>query len=69
MAKLAAQMRPGEWAVLKTEELNRSVLSSSKPGTGMNLMGWSDDAHWDSKTGQFLFHGPEANAADLVTNA
>jgi hypothetical protein len=57
LARLASEMPPGTWAELKTEGLDSSVLKAPAPSKGLDLMGWSDDAHWDSKTGQFLFMG------------
>ncbi|MDX1946300.1 MAG: hypothetical protein SFU86_12945 [Pirellulaceae bacterium] len=57
LGKLARAMQPGTWAELKTEGLDASVLKSRPPHAGFDLMGWSDDAFWDSARGQFYFMG------------
>jgi hypothetical protein len=33
------------------------LWSAPAPGKGLHIGTWSDDAHWDSRTGQFLFFG------------
>ncbi|QDU98966.1 Kelch repeat-containing protein [Lignipirellula cremea] len=64
LAKLAASMPPGSWAELQTEMpegLWRSPLvdggRNNGGSGGLHIAGWTDDAHWDSKTGQFLYMG------------
>ncbi|MFW5871193.1 MAG: hypothetical protein ACOCVH_01775 [Verrucomicrobiota bacterium] len=65
LSKLALSMEPGTWAKLKTEMPDRlwsSPRAQSPSGKGRDWGGlhigtWSDDAHWDSRTGQFLFFG------------
>ncbi|MBL8793310.1 MAG: hypothetical protein JNM56_05350 [Planctomycetia bacterium] len=64
LSKLAASMKPGTWAELKTE-MPKGLWSSplvdggrNKGGAGgLHIAGWTDDAHWDSRTGQFLYMG------------
>ena len=64
LAKLAASMKPGTWAELKTE-MPGGLWSSpmvdggrNKGGSGgLHIAGWTDDAHWDSRTGQFFYMG------------
>lgn len=64
LAKLAESMKPGTWAELKTE-VPAGLWSSPKVNGGRNaggsgglhIAGWTDDAHWDSRTGQFFFMG------------
>jgi hypothetical protein len=55
LSKLAASMKPGTWAELKTDMPKR--LWSAPSRKGLHIGTWSDDAHWDSRTGQFLFFG------------
>ncbi|MHC4915332.1 MAG: hypothetical protein ACYTGB_07550 [Planctomycetota bacterium] len=55
LSKLAASMKPGSWAELKTEMPKR--LWSAPAAKGLHIGTWSDDAHWDSRTGQFIFFG------------
>ena len=56
LGKLAASMKPGTWAELPTEGLTNQILKAPT-AKGLDIMGWSDDGHWDGKTGQFLFMG------------
>ncbi|MEK6237291.1 MAG: hypothetical protein N2C14_21480 [Planctomycetales bacterium] len=56
LSKLAARMKPGTWAELKTET-PKGLWSAPPPSKGLHVGTWSDDAHWDSRTGQFLFFG------------
>ncbi|MFW6107692.1 MAG: hypothetical protein ACOC70_00700 [bacterium] len=55
LSKLAASMKPGTWAELKTDMPKGLWSAPSKKG--LHIGTWSDDAHWDSRTGQFLFFG------------
>jgi len=55
LSKLAAEMKPGSWATLETGGPGKLVRAPHKKG--LNIMTWSDDAHWDSRTGQFFFMG------------
>jgi hypothetical protein len=57
LAMLAASMEPGTWAELVTEGLTEEITQAPPPGSGLQIMGWSDDAHWDSRTHQLLFMG------------
>ncbi len=56
LSKLAASMKPGTWAELKTEVPAR-LWTSPPPSRGLHIAGWTDDAHWDSRTGQFFYMG------------
>jgi hypothetical protein len=64
LSRLAARMKPGEVAELKTR-MPDGLWGSPKVGGGRNaggegglhIAGWTDDAHWDSRTGQFLYMG------------
>ena len=56
LSKLSAKMKPGTWAELETEMPER-LWSAPQPSKGLHIGTWSDDAHWDSRTGQFLFFG------------
>lgn len=64
LSKLAAEMKPGTWAELQTE-MPRDLWTSplvdggrNNGGSGgLHIAGWTDDAHWDSRTGQFLYMG------------
>lgn len=56
LSKLAAKMKPGTWAELETNMPER-LWSAPQPSKGLHIGTWSDDAHWDSRTGQFLFFG------------
>ena len=56
LSRVAESMKPGTWAELKTDAPKR-LWSAPPPSKGLNIATWSDDAHWDSRTGQFLFFG------------
>lgn len=56
LSKLAAAMKPGTWAELETK-MPKRLWSAPQPSKGLHIGTWSDDAHWDSRTGQFLFFG------------
>lgn len=64
LSKLAHEMKPGTWVELKTD-MPAGLWSSPKINGGRNnggsgglhIAGWTDDAHWDSRTGQFLYMG------------
>ena len=55
LSKLAVEMKPGTWAELETDMPER--LWRAPPPGRLHIGTWSDDAHWDSRTGQFLFFG------------
>jgi hypothetical protein len=64
LGKLAAEMKPGTWAELQTEMPKGLWMSPMVDGGrnqggvgGLHIAGWTDDAHWDSRTGQFLYMG------------
>lgn len=56
LSKLAETMKPGTWAELKCE-VPKGLWSAPPPSKGLHIGTWSDDGHWDSRTGQFLFFG------------
>jgi hypothetical protein len=56
LSKLADSMEPGTWAELKTG-MKGGIWSAPPPSKGLHIGTWSDDAHWDSRTGQFIFFG------------
>lgn len=56
LSKLASNMEPGTWAVLNAET-PKGLWSAPPPSKGLHIGTWSDDAHWDSRTGQFLYFG------------
>ncbi len=56
LSKLASTMEPGTWAVLNVET-PKGLWSAPPPSKGLHIGTWSDDAHWDSRTGQFLYFG------------
>ena len=56
LSKLAIAMQPGTWAELETDMPER-LWSAPEPSKGLHIGTWSDDAHWDSRTGQFIFFG------------
>jgi hypothetical protein len=35
----------------------KGLWTSPPPSRGLHIAGWTDDAHWDSRTGQFLYMG------------
>ncbi len=64
LSKLALSMKPGTWAELKTEIPGRLWNSPRWNGGrndggfgGLHIAGWTDDAHWDSRTGQYFYMG------------
>jgi hypothetical protein len=58
LSKLAAGMSPGTWAKLQTEMPKGMWISPRVEGRGgLHIAGWTDDAHWDSRSGQFLYMG------------
>ncbi|MCG3180434.1 MAG: hypothetical protein BIFFINMI_02795 [Phycisphaerae bacterium] len=64
LSKLAASLKPGAWVELKSD-MPKGLWSSPKVDGGRNgggagglhIAGWTNDAHWDSRTGQFLYMG------------
>ncbi len=64
LSKLALSMEPGTWAELDTN-LPGGLWSAprvpdpdgGRDRGGLHIGTWSDDAHWCSRTGQFLFFG------------
>ncbi len=64
LSKLALSMEPGTWAELETD-MPRGLWSApripdpdgGRGRGGLHIGTWSDDAHWCSRTGQFLFFG------------
>ncbi len=56
LSRLALSMEPGTWAELDAG--GPGILNmSGEDGGGLDIMTWSDDAHWDSRTGQFFYMG------------
>jgi len=55
LSKLADSMEPGTWAQLETTMPEDLWQAPSEKR--LHIGTWSDDAHWDSRTGQFLFFG------------
>jgi hypothetical protein len=56
LSKLAADMKPGTWRELETK-MPEGLWSAPLPSKKLHIGTWSDDAHWDNRTGQFLFFG------------
>ena len=56
LSRLAAAMKPGTWVELDTK-MPKRLWSAPPPSKGLHIGTWSDDAHWDSRTGQFVFFG------------
>ena len=56
LSKLAASMKPGTWAELK-HEMPKRIWNAPSPSKGLHIGTWSDDGHWDSLTGQFVYFG------------
>ena len=59
MARLAAGMKPGQWAELKTEGLSMKVFSDG----GHHALQYTDEAVWDPRSRQLLFCGEGHGAA------
>jgi hypothetical protein len=58
LALLAASMAPGTWARLEGTTLRDAGLANAPPpGEGLSILGWTDDAHWDSRTHQVFYMG------------
>jgi hypothetical protein len=53
LAKLAASMKPGQWAELKTNGLSMKVFSDG----GHHALQYTDEAVWDPVSRQLLFCG------------
>lgn len=53
LGELAARMKPGEWAELKTKNFSRALLETP----GSFITSFSDDAVWDPQTQQIYFLG------------
>ncbi len=59
LAKLAAAMKPGTWAELKTDNYSAELLRVQNG----NILGYTDTAVWDPKSQQVLFVGQGHYAA------
>ncbi|MBI2805453.1 MAG: hypothetical protein HYX68_10795 [Planctomycetes bacterium] len=59
LAKVAAGMKPGTWAELKTSNYSAALLRVQNS----NILGYTDTAVWDAKTQQVLFIGQGHYAA------
>src|SRR5262245_757435 len=58
MGKLAASMKPGTWAELKTKNIVETLASDGASGA---LFGYSEDGAWDPKTRQWFYIGGDHN--------
>ena len=58
LAKLAAGMKRGEWAELKTDNLIETHRAKGASGA---IFGYNEGAAWDSKTRQWLYCGGDHN--------
>jgi hypothetical protein len=58
LAHLAARMKAGEWAELKTENLIETLRARGASGA---IFGYNEDAAWDPKTRQFFYVGGDHN--------
>ena len=54
---LAMDMEPGTWAELKTKKPKGLWKAPPPSKKGLHIGTWSDDGHWDSRSGQFIFFG------------
>ncbi len=61
LAHLAAKMKAGEWAELKTVNLIETLRAKGASGA---IFGYNEDATWDPKTRQFYYVGGDHN--DIV---
>ena len=67
MAKLAATMKPGQWAELKTENLIETHRAKGNSGA---IFGYNEGAAWDPRSRQWLYVGGDHNdRARFVTYA
>ncbi len=70
LSRLALSMEPGTWAELETEMIPGLWQAPDLDGTpnrqGLHVGTWSDDAHWCSRTGQFLFFGVRKSRSFLA---
>jgi hypothetical protein len=57
LGQRASAMEPGSWARLETEGLDSMLTTALPPARALPVFGWSDDAHWDSRTGQLFWLG------------
>jgi|GEM_PF-880062 len=62
LGKLAAQMKPGTWAVLETNGLSGDFLRTIP--TGDSILSYADSASWDPNSRQLLFLGAPHLRAD-----
>jgi hypothetical protein len=57
LSKLAAKMKPGSWAAFSAGRPENLMGVKNSRGQGFHIAGWTDDGHWDSRTGQSLYYG------------
>src|SRR5688572_12409588 len=58
LALLAAGMKPGTWAELKTDNLIDTLRAKGASGA---IFGYNEDAVWDPKTRRFYYVGGDHN--------
>ena len=66
LANLAATMRPGQWAELKTENLVETHRAKGNSGA---IFGYNEGAAWDPRSRQWLYVGGDHNAIDAARGA
>ncbi len=65
MGKLAAGMRPGTWAELKTEGIVEALRADGASGA---IFGYSEDGAWDPETRRFLYLGGDHNGTPRLVS-
>jgi len=58
MGRLAASMKPGTWAELKTAGIVETLKANGASGA---IFGYSEDGAWDPETRRFLYLGGNHN--------
>ena len=58
MGRLAARMKPGSWAELKTSGIVEALRATGASGA---IFGYSEDGAWDPETRRFLYLGGDHN--------
>jgi len=58
LSKLAAKMQPGTWVTFSSAKRPKELMYvKNSHRTRFHIAGWTDDGHWNSRTGQFLYYG------------